>query len=557
MAKMSFTERRLLERLFINAGYVLDFSDATFRQFFRDDVDVDIDDPKYESRGTSKGKRLRAFLELEDDATVACALHALWEYRKVSQGDQGAAKDEPQVMALIGKLSPTEVTAPSPAPVAVQDAGQNVTPTSEVVAAVVTAFASYAQIDEEYKARVLEVVQRLRRDGIDCYSDHFVIFPKQGWPAWTEEQVETRRWILVFTSETYKRRAEGKEAAGRGLGVIWEHGAIRRELYEAGRINERFVPVGFGDERRHVPADLREYTYFDLESSHDYERLLSVLRDEPLVTPDALGAPAPGARQHHGSTTADSPESASIDLPGAIQTGGAYVRQSSTVFFSDRFAQAFPGVRGTASFTPPVANERLAILLEAPLEFSSGERSWYEPIWIWTRGELAIQRFHVQPDGSALLNVEELNVDEVVAVNPGSYYQQFVYVQTRPSTPTGLYDYSYLSDIVSLRGTATEEFGIYDGHYITRAEFDDGAAVIDGKPVDVRGSSELRVRYLTPSNFLIAAQNSPINNKRFDSRRKDLLNGILRGDATLNDLVSAILDLPKREPMRYELTDDK
>jgi hypothetical protein len=123
-----------------------------------------------------------------------------------------------------------------------------------------------------------------------------------------------------------------------------------------------------------------------------------------------------------------------------------------------------------------------------------------------------------------------------VAVNPGIYYQQFVYVRTRASAPTGLYDHSYIKDMVDLRGDATEEFGLYNGRYITRAEYDDGAAVIDGEPVDVRDNVELRVRYITPSNFVLAAQGSPINNTAFDRRRQELLNGILRGDNTVEDL---------------------
>lgn len=159
-----------------------------------------------------------------------------------------------------------------------------------------TAFASYAQSDPAHRQRVLEAVQRLRRDGIDCYSDHFEPFPKEGWPEWMRRQLKRARWILVFASEAYKRRAEGQEEPARGLGVIWEHGEIRRELNDAGRINERFVPVGFGSDRTYVPSILSEYSYFNLDSPEDYWNLLSVLKGEPLHTPEPLGG-APSASQ--------------------------------------------------------------------------------------------------------------------------------------------------------------------------------------------------------------------------------------------------------------------
>jgi len=63
-------------------GYVLHFSDATFSEFFANELDVDIEDPRYSDRGGSKGKRLRRFLELVDDKTALKTLQALWEVRQ-------------------------------------------------------------------------------------------------------------------------------------------------------------------------------------------------------------------------------------------------------------------------------------------------------------------------------------------------------------------------------------------------------------------------------------------------------------------------------------------
>ena len=37
-------------------GFVLDFSDASFTEFFASELQVDIDDPKYSVKGGSKGK---------------------------------------------------------------------------------------------------------------------------------------------------------------------------------------------------------------------------------------------------------------------------------------------------------------------------------------------------------------------------------------------------------------------------------------------------------------------------------------------------------------------
>ncbi|MFY8144056.1 MAG: hypothetical protein ACOVMT_09310, partial [Caulobacter sp.] len=64
------------------SGYVLNFNNATFSEFFATELDVDIDDPLYSDLGTSKGKRLRRFLQLVDDETALRTLEALWEHRK-------------------------------------------------------------------------------------------------------------------------------------------------------------------------------------------------------------------------------------------------------------------------------------------------------------------------------------------------------------------------------------------------------------------------------------------------------------------------------------------
>ncbi|WP_298987418.1 abortive infection family protein [uncultured Roseibium sp.] len=77
-------ERDHLEQgLGMESGYVLDFSDRTFNDFFYETVGIDPEEKKnlFNSRGTSKAKRLRSFIERGELATVAKVLRELWEYR--------------------------------------------------------------------------------------------------------------------------------------------------------------------------------------------------------------------------------------------------------------------------------------------------------------------------------------------------------------------------------------------------------------------------------------------------------------------------------------------
>jgi Abortive infection C-terminus len=71
------------------AGYVLTFSDRTFAAYFRDEFRIDIDHERYRGAGTSKGKRLRTFLAVEDGTLTARVLRALWDERSAILARQG------------------------------------------------------------------------------------------------------------------------------------------------------------------------------------------------------------------------------------------------------------------------------------------------------------------------------------------------------------------------------------------------------------------------------------------------------------------------------------
>lgn len=76
----------------MSGGYVLDFSDRTFAEFFAE-YGVRIDDPRYSQQGTSKAKRLRYFLRTPPALLTGRILGALLQHRIVSKPD-GIAEAE-------------------------------------------------------------------------------------------------------------------------------------------------------------------------------------------------------------------------------------------------------------------------------------------------------------------------------------------------------------------------------------------------------------------------------------------------------------------------------
>ncbi|SEG23222.1 hypothetical protein [Jhaorihella thermophila] len=91
MSSLSDIDKRYLESLLgMGGGYVLDYNDATFAEFFRRHG-VDIHSRKYQTFGTSKAKKLRAFWEREPDALVGKVLEELLEAYVASKELKGEA----------------------------------------------------------------------------------------------------------------------------------------------------------------------------------------------------------------------------------------------------------------------------------------------------------------------------------------------------------------------------------------------------------------------------------------------------------------------------------
>ena len=75
----------IIDKVFeMEGGYVLDFSNRTFAEFFQDELDINIDDSRWAAQGESKAKRLRYYLRQADRETALDTLNALWEYRVAS-----------------------------------------------------------------------------------------------------------------------------------------------------------------------------------------------------------------------------------------------------------------------------------------------------------------------------------------------------------------------------------------------------------------------------------------------------------------------------------------
>jgi hypothetical protein len=235
------------------------------------------------------------------------------------------------------------------------------------------------------------------------------------------------------------------------------------------------------------------------------------------------------------------------------QEGKFKMTTKPTVFFSDRLAKAFPGVRGLKWFEGQEAIKRLLRLLKNPTYFdiAKGYGIMCDPIWWFRSGSaLEIRSFERLDDGRCLMDRHELKVSKIAVYVSGSYYKSFVYVETEADIPIGLYDYSEIDiNSVNSRRAFDEEYGLYKGIPITRPEYEDGATEINGEIVDIE-DAEFRKRYLTNYNFIISSKASPLNTQEGDRLGIKYMNELLKKQTIIEGFIEEF-DLLERNELDY------
>lgn len=231
--------------------------------------------------------------------------------------------------------------------------------------------------------------------------------------------------------------------------------------------------------------------------------------------------------------------------------------EESTVFFARRIASAFSGDRGVKVYTDKKKIARmLCKLLESPVQFKEGlERADRDPIW-WFRSRSAESISHCEYLGHRrlLLNSDELLIKRISVFRDNArYYRQYIYVEVEPDKPSGLYQInhehkeSYIKDF----GYYDEEFALFKPKWylptfkITRQEYDDGCARRLCHYFKTSGKAQLRLRYLSPYNFIIAAKFSPFNNPDFERKSEEYFNKLLSDEISLEDFDKFMKQFPK------------
>lgn len=83
MVHLKHSDIRIIDDAFQSErGYCLKFSDRTFAEYFEDEFQISIDEPRYRANGTSKMNRLRTLFRVSDAALAVKVMRSLAEYRE-------------------------------------------------------------------------------------------------------------------------------------------------------------------------------------------------------------------------------------------------------------------------------------------------------------------------------------------------------------------------------------------------------------------------------------------------------------------------------------------
>ncbi len=152
-----------------------------------------------------------------------------------------------------------------------------------------TVFISYSWDTEEHKKWVLDLANRLVKEGVNVILDRYELRPGKSLPHFVETAIKKADRILIVFTPNYKLKAE-KRAGGVG----YEYSIMNSELYKNQTNNERIIPVlRNGNSTDSIPEFMQQYIHIDMRNDDNYENsytdLLREIYDEPEIVKPEIG----------------------------------------------------------------------------------------------------------------------------------------------------------------------------------------------------------------------------------------------------------------------------
>lgn len=283
--------------------------------------------------------------------------------------------------------------------------------------------------------------------------------------------------IAWFDPDHYERLANtsrGERLANWGFSAPeqWRknppHPDPAMDIYALGQLVQWLVT---GDV--HAGTGRRQLATVDASLARLDPTIDTMLREDPRKRPQTISELKVSLNKHRRPTPA---------------WEGDLIREA-LVQFEGALVHSLPGKRGLLQVTDRVRIDRL---LNNLAELSGTQKAY--GLW-WSQGtsNLQIDGMRKLDDATWLIGRDERQVDEAwVYIGPGygsrkALSAQYVLLNCAPMPSFGL----------SEPGLESEEAAWFRNRYVSRAEYDDGAAEIDDEVFILEGRSELRTRNIT------------------------------------------------------------
>lgn len=157
-------------------------------------------------------------------------------------------------------------------------------------------FISYRHSDT-HSPRVADLAKALRAAGVNVVidSDQLPAGPNEGWPKWSQQQVEKADKVLIACTQGWRECYEADGPLEIGHGCAAEAHIVRQMLYKQGFNNARFRVVLLAPEDSNsIPLGLQAYHRFHWHKPEEQAHLLTWLSmglSHPAIPWPTLHAP--------------------------------------------------------------------------------------------------------------------------------------------------------------------------------------------------------------------------------------------------------------------------
>lgn len=152
-----------------------------------------------------------------------------------------------------------------------------------------TVFISYSWDSKEHKKWVLDLANKLVKEGVNVILDRYELRPGKSLPHFVETSIKNADRILIVFTRNYKLKAE-KRAGGVG----YEYSIMNSELYKNQINNDRIIPIlREGKSTDSIPEFMQQYIHIDMRNDENYGNsytdLLREIYDEPEIVKPKIG----------------------------------------------------------------------------------------------------------------------------------------------------------------------------------------------------------------------------------------------------------------------------